>query len=81
MFREYEAEDVLDEPTEVSGIATITVTVITGECIHVSYHPAMTVLQLKGKIYTETKHETGKQKLLYNDKELSVRFFLRTVLP
>ena len=69
------AEDISESTTEVSGTATITVTVITGECMHAVYNPSMTIQQLKMMIHKEMKHELAKQKLLFNEKELSVSIF------
>ena len=72
MFREYIAEDIPENVPQISGTATITVTVITGECMHAVYNPSLTIQQLKGLIQKTLHHEPAKQKLLFNEKELSV---------
>lgn len=70
MFREYVADDVLEFTPDISGADTVTVTVLTGECMHANYSPSMTIYQLKEQIKMEMKHDPAKQKLLYNEKEL-----------
>ena len=72
MFREYVADDVLEFTPDISGADTVTVTVLTGECMHANYSPSMTIYQLKEQIKMEMKHDPAKQKLLYNEKELLV---------
>lgn len=70
MFREYVAEDIPENDAQISGTETITVTVITGECMHAVYNPSLTIQQLKGQIQKTLHHEPAKQKLLFSEKEL-----------
>lgn len=76
MFKEYNVDDDDDSdqlPTTVFAGSILTVTVLTGESMSVPYQPDMEILQLKQKIRSDHRmgHEVGKQKLLYNDKELT----------
>lgn len=77
MFKEYDSGDPdagacqgIPHPLFASGILTITV--LTGESMTIPYDPNMEVLQLKRQISNSMNHEVGKQKLLYNEKELIV---------
>ena len=52
------------------------ITGLTGESINVPYSPHTTVDQLKNQIQIKLKHDKGKQKLLYEGKEMNVSSLL-----
>jgi hypothetical protein len=79
MFKEYDAgghgefvSPSVPNPLFAGGI--ITISVLTGESMAVPYDPNLQVLQLKRQISKTMNHQVDKQKLLYMDKELAVRF-------
>lgn len=74
MFKEYKVDDADDGDNEALTVypagGTLTVTVLTGESMAVPFSPSMEILWLKEKIRLSMGHEIGKQKLLYQEKEL-----------
>ena len=54
----------------------VNVTGLTGESTPMVYSLSMTVDQLKTQIQQKLKHQKGKQKLLYEGKEMSVSIFI-----
>lgn len=54
------------------GNQYVNVTGLTGESVSIQFTPQMTVDQLKSLIQQKLKHERGKQKLLYEGKEMNV---------
>ncbi|OWF52740.1 hypothetical protein KP79_PYT06322 [Mizuhopecten yessoensis] len=71
MFTVYESSYTPSVVTQ--GSELIHVTVLTGESVSVPYYSTMTVLQLKENIKLRLKHDVNKQKLIYNNTELSDR--------
>ncbi|XP_033734839.1 uncharacterized protein LOC117323600 [Pecten maximus] len=71
MFTVYES--TYTPSVETKGSDRIHVTVLTGESVSFPYYSTMTVLQLKENIKTRFKHEVNKQKLNYNNTELTNR--------
>lgn len=53
----------------------VNVTGLTGESVSIQFTPHMTVDHLKSLIQQKLKHERGKQKLLYQGKEMNVSLF------
>ena len=75
MFKEYSVDDDdTSSPTATSGQTggKLTIRLLTGESIDVPYNAAMEVLELKRLIMQQLKHDIGKQKLLYKEKEMTV---------
>lgn len=56
-----------------AGSQFVNITGLTGESASIPFTPQMTVDQLKTQIQLKLKHDKGKQKLLYNGKEMTVR--------
>jgi hypothetical protein len=79
MFKEYDAGghaevDSQSVPNPLFAGGIITISVLTGESMAVPYDPNLQVLHLKRQITKTMSHPVDKQKLLYMDKELAVRF-------
>ena len=58
------------------GNQYVNVTGLTGESTSMVYSLSMTVDQLKTQIQQKLKHQKGKQKLLYEGKEMSVSILI-----
>lgn len=75
MFKEYTTEIEDDSATTIFNPlithGTLTVSLLTGESITVPFSPYMKIIELKKRIFQELGHEVDKQKLLYNEKELT----------
>lgn len=54
-----------------AGSQFVNITGLTGESASIPFTPQMTVDQLKTQIQLKLKHDKGKQKLLYNGKEMT----------
>ena len=76
MFKEYSVDhDDISSPNASSGQTggRLTIRLLTGESIDVPYNASMEILELKHRIMQQLKHDIGKQKLLYKEKEMTVR--------
>ncbi|XP_069124643.1 uncharacterized protein [Argopecten irradians] len=71
MFTVYEGE--YTPSVETQGPDRIHVTVLTGESVSIPYYSTMTVLGLKDAIKKQLKHDVNKQKLIYNNNEITNR--------
>jgi hypothetical protein len=58
------------------NISELGLYVVTGESTSMVYSLSMTVDQLKTQIQQKLKHQKGKQKLLYEGKEMSVSILI-----
>jgi len=81
MFKDYSIED--DNNDTVASISTdgqhgegLTIALLTGESVEVPYSPSMDVMELKRRVQMKLKLSIGKQRLMYQDKELTVCSFL-----
>lgn len=75
-FKEYES--AYTPLVDIGGSNQyVNVTGLTGESASIQFTPNMTVDQLKSLIQQKLKHERGKQKLLYEGKEMNVSLFDR----
>ncbi|CAG2207783.1 unnamed protein product [Mytilus edulis] len=54
-----------------AGSQFVNITGLTGESASIPFTPQMTVDQLQTQIQLKLKHDKGKQKLLYNGKEMT----------
>ncbi|VDI77527.1 Hypothetical predicted protein [Mytilus galloprovincialis] len=57
----------------------INITGLTGDSTTVLFYPSMTIDQLKGQIQQKLNHEKGRQKLLYEGKEMTASINLTYV--
>ena len=75
MFKEYSVNVEMDTPPthgDAGKSNSLSISLLTGESIDVPYSSSMEVLELKREIMKKLNHDIGKQRLLYNDKELKV---------
>ena len=69
MFKEYAT--TYTKAVAVSG-QNVMVSTLNGENVSIPYISSMTILELKQQIHQKIDVEVGKQKLVFNDKELTV---------
>lgn len=69
-FKEYES--AYTPPVAFGNGMFVNITGLTGESLTIPFSPYTTVDQLKTQIHAKFKHEKGKQKLLYEGKEMNI---------
>ncbi len=63
-----------DSPTITKAGHTITIIRLDGEATDVKYHPSKSIIQVKESVQKNMKIVISRQRLMYNGKELEVRY-------